>query len=90
MGRIGEHSFSIEMRSKRYLNQISMSDRGRDPVLIEGFLGDIENVSLVEDVMFEINGVNGVLRVDITNDELMKLLSRKASNKSGDSEGGKC
>jgi len=72
---MGEHSFSIEMRSKEYIKQISLSNKGYEHVLLEGVLGELKNVYLIEDIMLEIKGVNGVLRIDITKDELKQLLS---------------
>ena len=73
MDRRGAHSFSIEMKSKEYVERISLSDKGSDSVLVEGFLGELAGISLVEDVMLEMRGANGVLRVDVTRDDLKRL-----------------
>jgi hypothetical protein len=45
-------------------------------VLIEGFLGELEAVDLVEGVMLEIQGTNGTLRMDLKKEELRKLLTK--------------
>lgn len=68
-----EHTFSVEMRSKKYVKNISISDEAHDRVLFEGNLGELLELSLVEDVL-EFIGVNGVLRVGVTEDQLRKAL----------------
>lgn len=70
-----QHAFSVEMRSKKYVKHISLSDKGSEHVLLEGFLGQLKDISLIENIMLEINGANGVLRIDITKDELNRLQS---------------
>ena len=68
-----EHSFSVEMKSKRYVRNISISDEDYNRVLLEGFLGKLERLSLIEGRMLEIKGSNGILRVDLTEDELRNM-----------------
>lgn len=72
-----KHAFSIEMTSRKHLQQVSLSDKVDTNVLIEGYLGDIKTVELIDGVLLEIHGHNGVLRLDITSDELQKLLNKK-------------
>ena len=69
-----EHTFSVEMRSKRFVKSISISDEARGQVLFEGNLGELVELSLVEGNVLEFVGVNGVLRVAVTEEELMKAL----------------
>ena len=68
-----EHSFSVEMKSKKYVKNISISDEAYDRVLFEGNLGELIELSLAEEVL-ELIGVNGVLRVGLTEDQLRKTL----------------
>jgi len=70
-----EHTFSVEMRSKKHVKNISISDEAHDRVLFEGNLGEQLELSLVEDVL-EFIGVNGVLRVGLTEDQLRKAIDR--------------
>jgi hypothetical protein len=42
-----EHSFSVEMKSKRHVKSISISDEAHDRVLFEGSLGELLGLSLV-------------------------------------------
>ena len=69
-----EHTFSVEMRSKRYVKSISISDEAHDRVLFEGNLGELRELSLVEGDVLEFIGVNGVLRVAVTEEQLRKAL----------------
>jgi len=55
-----------------------ISNRAEETVLVEGFLGELEEVSLVEGAMLELRGSNGVLRMDLKEEELEKLFSRLA------------
>ncbi len=81
--RIEEHAFSIEMKSENCIKRMSFLDRENGHVFFEGFLGTLKSVSLVEDVMLEIEGCNGVLRLDITQQELAKCLAANKAKANG-------
>ena len=72
-----EHAFSIEMKSKKYVRHISVSNESHDRVLFEGSLGELEELSMVEGAVLEVKGANGVLRIDLSEDELRKMLFKK-------------
>lgn len=76
-----EHSFSIELTSKKHVRHISVSNESHNRVLFEGFLGELEELALVEGAVLEVKGVNGVLRIDLSEDELRKMLSQKKEAK---------
>jgi hypothetical protein len=69
-----EHTFSVEMKSKKHVKSISISDEAHDRVLFEGSLGELLDLSLVEGDVLEFIGVNGVLRVGLTEEQLRKVL----------------
>jgi len=69
-----EHVFSIEMKSKRYVKNISISNEAHDRVLFEGNLGKLLNISLVEGDVLELIGVNGVLRINLTKEQLQETI----------------
>ncbi len=73
----GEHSFSVEMKSEHCVKRMSFLDEEDGQVFFEGFLGELRNVMLVEDLMLEMTGVNGILRVDISKEEMEKFLGSK-------------
>jgi hypothetical protein len=73
-----KHTFSIELKSKEYLKLVAMPNGAKDNVLIEGFLGDLEVVDLVEGAMLEIQGTNGTFKMDLKEEELNTLYNRIA------------
>jgi len=81
-----EHAFSAEIKSKDYIKQMSFNSKGQYPVLFECFLGDLESLSLVEDVVLEIKGKNGILRIDLTKEDIMPLFRRKTSDSTSDAK----
>jgi len=72
--KILEHTFSVEMKSKKHVKSISISDEAHDRVLFEGNLGKLLELSVVEGDVLEFIGVNGVLRVAVTEEQLRKIL----------------
>jgi hypothetical protein len=83
-----EHSFSVEMRSKRFVKSISISDETHDRVLFEGNLGELVELSLAEGDVLEFIGVNGILRIGLTEEQLRKMLVSKHRESSLSSEVG--
>jgi len=75
-GRFGGHAFSIEIKSMRYVKRVAMPNENGDSLLIEGFLGSSAELSLVEGVMLEIRGDNGMVRMEIEEEELMGLVAK--------------
>ena len=70
MGRF----FSLELKSKDYLEKINIQE-GQDGVLFEGSLGELEELLLLEDSLLELKGSYGVLRFEITREEVFSLLN---------------
>jgi len=77
-----KHAFSVEMKSKEYIKTISMSDDSQEGVLFEGFLGELEELGMVEEVILEVKGANGTLRIDLDEGELRKMLAKKSKSAS--------
>ena len=75
--KTSEHMFSIELKSKEYIKNVILTNAGTDNILMEGFLGELETLSFTEGIMFEIKGSNGSLRMDLTKQELKRLLPKK-------------
>ena len=72
--KINEHSFSVVLKSKKHVKNISVSDDARDAVLFEGNLGELRELTIEEGDVLEFIGVNGVLRVVLTMGQLQKAL----------------
>ncbi len=66
-----ERSFSVELKSNDHIRLGSLNG---DKTWIEGSLGELSETDLVEGVVLEIKGTYGTLRVDVTEEELKKLL----------------
>ncbi len=71
------HSFSIEMTSRDHVQKVSVSDVFDGGVIFEGELGELVDIELVEGIMLQISGANGTLRIDVSEDELVKGLKTK-------------
>jgi hypothetical protein len=82
-----EHIFNIEMKSKQYVKNLSISDEAHDRVLFEGNLGRLIELSYVEGDVLELVGVNGVLRVNLTREQLQEII-KSASRVNPSSEVG--
>ena len=80
--------FSIEMKSKNFVKSISISDEARDRVLFEGDLGELRELTLSEGDVLEFIGVNGILRIGLTEEQLRKTLVNKRQKSSLSSEVG--
>ena len=75
------HVFSVEMKSKRYVRSISISNETKDRVLFEGDLGGLEEVAFIGGSMLEVRGTNGVLRIELGEDETRKLMSQMSATR---------
>jgi hypothetical protein len=76
-GKSKERSFSIELTSKNSLSNVSLTNSTRENVLVEGTIGELEHAGFAEGVIMEIVGRKGVLRIEISENE-MKQLTRNA------------
>jgi len=73
-----KHIFSITLNSVEHVKTLNLPHEREGGVLIEGFLGTIHSIQLIERVMLEIKGSNGILRMDITENELRELTKNKS------------
>lgn len=69
--------FSVEIESKKHLSNVLISNNSRERVLIEGFLGEFSEIEMIENVLIQFRGAYGVLRIDLSKDELWQKLSAK-------------
>lgn len=72
------HCFSIELKSKKFLRNLMISNRPGEAVLLEGSLGELNEMSFVEGGLLEVAGSNGVMRIDVDEEELETLLAHLA------------
>lgn len=71
-----EHSFSVELNSKNNVKLITLGN-DKNKTIIEGFLGELLSLNFVENVLFEIKGSNGTMRIDLSSEDLKKLPHHK-------------
>ncbi len=67
-----ERVFSVELKSKRNLKNVTLTNGSSDSVLLEGTIGELVHAKFAEGVVLEVVGKNGVLRLDLTEDEITK------------------
>jgi hypothetical protein len=65
-------SFSIQLKSKVNLKNITLSDSSQENALIEGTIGELEKAEFVEDNVLEVLGRKGVLRIDLSENEVKR------------------
>jgi len=67
-----ERVFSVELKSKQNLKSITVTNGARDSVLLEGNIGELVQARFTEGIILEVVGKNGVLRVDLCEEEILK------------------
>lgn len=67
-----ERVFSVELKSKRHLKNITLANGSSDSVLIEGTIGELVQVTFAEGIILEVIGKKGVLRIDLGEGEIKK------------------
>ena len=66
--------FSVEIDSKIYVKKISLSDEAHDPVILEGSIGELKEISIIESSALEFIGENGALRIEVDADMLQGVI----------------
>jgi hypothetical protein len=69
--------FSVELKSKVYLKNVAMTNGGHENVLIEGTIGKLQHAEFTEGVVLELMGDKGVLRINLSQDDLKQKGERK-------------
>jgi hypothetical protein len=73
-----ERIFSVELKSKRNLKNMTLTNGSDDAVLIEGVIGELVQATFKEDIILEVIGKNGTLRLDLRGDEIQKSIEQTA------------
>ena len=74
--RAKERVFSVELKSKGNLKNITLTNGSSDSVLVEGTIGELVHATFAEGIILEVVGKNGVLRVDLGEDEITKTSAK--------------
>jgi len=67
-----ERVFSVELKSKRNLKNVTLTNGSSDSVLVEGTIGELVQVTFAEGIILEVVGKKGILRIDLGEDEIKK------------------
>jgi hypothetical protein len=71
-----QHSFSIEVESQDHIKSLALNGKGRG-VLVEGVLGGLKSLGLVDDAVLVVEGEYGTLRLDLTSEEMSEMHRKK-------------
>lgn len=74
-----ERFFSVELKSKAYLKNVTLTNGCRDSVLVEGTIGELVQASFAEGIILEVAGNKGTLRINLKEEELKKALQKAAA-----------
>lgn len=73
-----ERFFSVELKSKVSLKNITLATDDQENVLVEGTLGELQSAEFAEGIVLEIVGDKGVLRINLSQDDIkQKVLQKK-------------
>ena len=75
-----ERVFSVELKSKRHLKSVSLTNGLADAALVEGSLGELVQATFKEGIILEVIGKNGTLRIDLAAEDI----SRSTEKDSGE------
>ena len=75
-----ERSFSVELKSKANLKNITLNNDIQENAVIEGTIGKLEHAGFVEDTVLEVTGRKGVLRIDISETEIKRKGAKAQDN----------
>jgi len=67
-----ERVFSVELKSKRDLKNVTLTNGSSDSVLVEGTIGELVQATFAEGIILEVVGKKGILRIDLGEDEIKK------------------
>lgn len=77
-----ERVFSVELKSKRNLKNITLANGSSDKVLVEGTIGELVQATFAEGIILEVVGKKGVLRIDLGEGEITKKTEQPTKGKS--------
>ncbi len=75
-----ERFFSVELKSKSDLKNITITNGAPENVVIEGTIGELLRVGFTEGVVLEVTGEKGVLTVDMLEVEIKRALQENPNH----------
>jgi hypothetical protein len=74
-----ERFFSVELKSKAHLKNVSLANGSRDNVLIEGSIGELLQATFADGIILEVVGKKGILRINLAEHEIKKTIDQNQS-----------
>jgi hypothetical protein len=74
-----ERFFSVELKSKAHLKNVSLANGSRDNVLIEGSIGELLQATFADGIILEVVGKKGILRINLEEHEIKKTIDQNQS-----------
>jgi hypothetical protein len=75
-----ECTFSIELNSKDKIKKIKVANNNNKDVLIEGSIGKLQHTEFIEDIVLEVVGEEGNLRIDLSPEQIERKNWRSYKN----------
>lgn len=71
-----ERFFSIELKSKANLKNVTLANGSRDTVIVEGTIGQLLQATFAEGIILEVVGKKGTLRIDLGEEDIKKTTEK--------------
>jgi hypothetical protein len=71
-----ERVFSVELKSKSYLKNVTLTNGSSENVLVEGTIGELVQATFAEGIILEVVGKKGVLTIDLREEEIKKTTAQ--------------
>ncbi len=68
-----ERFFSVELKSKVHLKNVTLTNGSSDSALIEGTLGELVQATFAENEILEVVGTKGTFRINLARNELNEV-----------------
>jgi hypothetical protein len=65
-----ERFFSVDLKSKAHLKNVTLTNGSPDSALIEGNLGELVQATFAEDEILEVVGTKGTFRINLAKNEI--------------------
>ncbi len=65
-----ERFFSVELKSKVSIKNITLTNGAQENVLVEGSIGELQRAEFREGIILEVVGDKGVLRINLSLDDI--------------------
>lgn len=68
-----ERFFTVELKSKAHLKNVTLTNGSTDNALIEGTLGELVQATFAEDEILEVVGTKGTFRINLSRQEIREV-----------------